>query len=269
MTRKRAPFLALAFCSAAALSAPSADDVLAHQQATADFTALIETAQQSGQAAALQTPEAMRLVNVISDDARMLKTGTYAPAELGPLLDVCGRANRSTMMLALFDPHAVAQPNTAHPKPAQLQAQMTERMNRNTLLFQDQLKALQPFLVRCMAKVIPPMTEFTQALPAADMTETRSQGLARTRSGLLQVYAGTLLLANDTAYRTDFRLALLAALAENTTDFVSVVPIPKRRQLLDATQAAAAKASAPYKANLTRIAESLDNGVCVGLCAVR
>lgn len=253
------------FWSSVALCTPSRDDLVSHKEAGARLTALIQAAQEKGHISQLKTLEVMNLVRSVSDETRVLKSGSYTSAELGALLDTCDVANRAAVSLMTFDLKAHWSKTMTQP---QMQAAMVTLMNRNTVFFQDELKELQPFLFRCLAKEIQPMTQFIASLKPADMTDVRRQGLVQARTGLLQVYSGALLAVNDTRYRDDYRIALLAALAETSVQFVSIIELPQRKQLHDSMAMVASKAKGSYKVHLTHIADSLSNDICEGLCAI-
>jgi hypothetical protein len=252
-------------CSSTVLGAPNANDLAAYKDAGARLAALIDMAQKRGSIAQLRTAEVTRLVKIISDEGRILRADTYAVTEMGTLLDICDVANKASVSFVLFN-------LKAHIGPAanqqQIQTATIALANSNTLAFQDELKEIQPFLVRCLAKEVQPMTQFVSALKPAELTDVRRQGLAGARSGLLQIYSGALVAANDARYREDFRLALLAALAETSADFAPVLDLSVRRRMRDSMSAAASGAAERYKLHLTRIADSLSNEVCDGLCAI-
>ncbi len=244
---------------------PSSADLAAHKEAGARLTSLIQKAQDSSQVSQLKSPTVMSLVKVISNEARILKSDPYTSAELGTLLDICEVANRASMSLILFDLKAHLNETMTQ---SQIQAEAFALMNRNTAMFQNELKELQPFLIRCLAKEVQPMTQFMTSLKPADFTDVRRQGLAQARSGIYKIYAGALQISNETTYREDFRIALLVVLAETSDRFVSMFQLPERKQLYDSMKISASRASGSYKVYLTRIANSLSIDTCEGLCAL-
>lgn len=260
------PWMCMAlFCGSTALCAPSPVDLAAYQNAGARLLTLIATAEEKGQVAELRTPEFMRLVKIVSDEERVLRKDPYPINELGSLFDTCDVANRVSVSLSLFglkgrlDPKKTGQ---------EMQAAIVSLANSNIVAFQDELKEVQPFLLRCMAKEVQPMTQFMSSLKPAEFTEVRRQGLVQSRSGLLQVYAGALQVANDATYRDEYRISLLAALAESSAHFASVMELHTRRELRDATRIAAFKATGAYKVHLVHIGQALSNETCDGLCAI-
>ena len=258
--------LSVALYSSTTFCAPTPSDLAAYNNAGARLMALIDAAQRNGEISQLKTPEALSLVRSVSDERKVLRTGTYTASELGSLLDICDVANKASVSLMLFGLKAHVIPGLDQQK---MQAQIVALTARNVLTFQDQLRELQPFLLRCLSKEIRPMSEFVASLKPAEFTNVRRQGLIQARSGLLQMYAGALQAATDTRYSEKYRLGLLAAMAENSDSFASAIELPVRKQLHEAVRIAATKATGSYKLHLDRIAGSLSNEACDGLCAIR
>lgn len=250
--------------SSTAMSALNSTDLSTYRNASTQLAVLIASAQNGMKAPQLKTAEVMKLVQTISDEERLLKADAYSVAEMGDLLDICAIANQASVSFLLFDLKANINPNAS---PQQVADSLIPLMKSNVLAFQDELKELQPFLLRCLAKEVSPMTKFLASLKPADYTEIRRQGLAKMRSGLVQVYAGALQTANDPDVRDDYRIALLSALAETSVAFASVLELPVRKQIRDAMTFAAASTTGQYKLYLDRIADALSDERCDGLCA--
>jgi hypothetical protein len=260
-------FLALILLqSSTLLAAPTANDLAACKEAGARLTAMIETAQRSGGAISqLKSAEVMRLVKIISDEDRILRADAYPVTEMESLLDTCDVANKASVSLMLFNLKTRLDP-TANQQ--QTQAAVIQLASENIAAFQDELEEIQPFLLRCLAKQVQPMVQFIATLKPAELTAVRRQGLAGARTGLLQIYTGALQAANDPRYREDYRLALLGALAETSVHFARILELPARKELRDSMKGAASKSAGAYKLHLTRIADSLNNETCEGLCRI-
>ena len=252
--------------SSAAFCAPSPEDLAAHKVAGERLVLWIRTAQKNRDYSLLKTPETVGLIKEVSDAARILRTGAYKPAEIQSLLDTCAHATMASVLLVGVNPTAQLTPPAAEQHE---QAETVAAMDRNAVLYQDELKQLQPFMVRCMAKVIPPLTAFTASLKPEELTDVRRQGIVMIRSGLMQVYPGVLQMVVDPRYRNDFKTALLEALAETSVHFATVMQLPERQRLHDSIAAAAARATSAQQIHLTRIAHALSADTCEGLCAVR
>ena len=251
--------------SAAAQCAPGANELAAYKDAGAQLGVLIASAQDAKDRQQLKTPEVMSLVKTISDEERILGTGSYSLAELDTLMEICEIANKTVMSLALFDLKSHLDPNGT---PEQRQAAVNPLMTRNIVAFQDELKEVQPFLFRCLAKQIPPMTQFIASLKPEDFTDVRRQGLRGARSGLMKVYFGAIQAGTESGIRDDYRIAVLTSLAETAAPFASIVEVPTRRKMQEAVLDAASKATGEQKLYLTRIATAFGDEKCDGLCAI-
>jgi hypothetical protein len=250
---------------APAFADPSPADLAAHKAAAARVVGLIEAAQSAGEASRLKTPEFMGLIRAVSDEGKVLRSGVYAASELNALLDTCDAANRVSVSLTLFGVKARIAPGST---PQQIQEEVMALGTINTVVFQEQLKEVLPFLLRYLAKEVAPMTEFVASLKPAEFTDVRRQGLAQARAGLLQIYAGALQSATDARYGEAYRLTVLAVVAETSDAFAATLEMPVRRQLHERARAASVAAAEPYKRHLSRIVESLGSQRCDALCAV-
>jgi hypothetical protein len=67
---------------------------------------------------------------------------------------------------------------------------------------------LHPFFVRCTAKEVPPIAEFTVSLKPEQLTEERRKGLEQVRTGMVELFVGVLRSVNDTKYDERYRTAL-------------------------------------------------------------
>jgi hypothetical protein len=251
--------------SVTAQCAPGANELAAYKDAGARLGVLIASAQDARDRQQLKTPEVMSLVRTISDEERILGTGAYSMAELDTLMEICEVANKAVVSLALFDLKSQLDPKGT---PEQTQAAAIPLMTRNIVAFQDELKEIQPFLFRCLARQIPPMTQFIASLKPAEFTDIRRQGLRGARSGLMKVYFGAIRAGTESGIRDDYRNAVLTSLAETADAFASIVEVPARRKMQEAMLEAAAKATGEQKLYLTRIATAFGGEQCDGLCAI-
>lgn len=261
----RLMLLVFALWSSTAFGVPSTADLDAYKEAGARLLMLIEAAENKKDIKQLKTPEVMGLVSHISDESKVLRTDQYAASEIETLSDICDVANRVSKSLIRFDLKANLDPRANQ---QQIQALQIAQMNSNSLIFQDELKDIQSFLLRCLAKEISAASLFVASFKPEEFTDVRRQGLAQMRLGLSMVYTGAVQSATDTRYSDEFRLSLLAALAESSDSFASVTELTVRRQLHAMVVAAATKAEGQYKHHLERIAGSFSGQTCELLCSI-
>jgi hypothetical protein len=141
-------------------------------------------------------------------------------------------------------------------------------VTNNTLAFQEELTKLQPFLFRCLARQVPPITEFILALKPVELTAVRRQGLSQMRSGIVQTYAVALGVATEARCNKEYRLALLLSLAETAGSFATIMQVSDRKRIADSLSAASLTAQEPCKVWLDKIASKFYSRRCEGLCKI-
>ncbi|MEG1679221.1 MAG: hypothetical protein RR326_03935, partial [Stenotrophomonas sp.] len=203
-------------------------------------------------------------LDILSDRQRFLDSQTYAVSNLGELMEICGQANRVTMAYALFGLKDRIDPKAAQ---EQIVLQMIRTMEENTLSFQQELEQLHPFLMRCLATQIEPMTGFMATLSPQELTPVRLAGLKQLRGGLLNSYIGHLQSAGNQAYRVSYRKQLLRVMAENSHLFASALQPQARQQIVDAAGNSLGEAPLESRADIEAIIVSMRDVNCTGLCA--
>lgn len=241
-------------------------DVALYRQTSERLLALIEAAQADGDPSRLRTKEVLALVGSVSSDSAVLESSVSGEFELEMLTEICGLANKMSVTLLFFGAKAhISSVATQE----QMQTELLSLMTRNTLDFQDHLKELQPFLLRCLARKLPALSQFVAELRPDEITDVRRQGLAKLRSGMTQLIVGGIAAANDSRYSERYRLSLLEALAETSPVFAQSMEPAVRQQLHALTSAAASQAQRPYKRPLDQMERALGASSCNALCALR
>jgi hypothetical protein len=252
--------------SGIAASAPPVEILNAYREAASRFSSLIAEAEAGKKASQLRSPEFEKLVGILSDEQTMLVAGTDPKEGIGADLEVCGIVNKAVASLALFD----LKDNIAKTEDQQkLMSDFNGMMNRNVLMFQDELKALQPFLFRCMAKAIPKLERFVASLDREQLTDVRRGGVVKMREGILMTFDGGLAAANDATLREDYRSALLSVLAETAEAYASVMKLPERKKIAEAMGSAALSGDERYKPYLILIARAFRSEECSAICKIQ
>jgi hypothetical protein len=256
---------ALLLFSLSAVGVESGDDLTAYREASSKFAALVAGAELGKKQQQLQTKEVSLLISLLSDEKRFLRSQPYAVKDLGNLLELCGMANKAVMSLALFDLKAHVDPKG---DPKTVAGQVVVLMQKNSETFWPQLRHLHPFLIKCMAKEVPPMTEFTVSLTPEQFTEVRRKGLEQARTGLVELFVGVLQSVGNPNYDERYRAALVQALAESAPSLASALPISARRQIRSIADAAGKSSPPIFGTYLETIRRTLDDTTCKGLCAL-
>lgn len=255
----------LLFLSLSPAFAQSDNDLAAYREAGLKFALLVAEAERGTGPKGLQTAEVDLIVAVLSDEKRFLKIEQYTGKELESVLDLCGMSNRAIMSLALFSLKEHVDPKAS---PETITVQVAALMQKNLESFSRHLRYLQPFLIRCLAKQVPPMTEFVRSLPAAQFTDVRREGLQQFRNGLAQAFVSVAQSLGNPGSDEAYRLALVQALAESAPSLVSALPVALRLQIRSIINPSAESSPPRFAAYLQKIYEALNDNSCDGLCGI-
>lgn len=257
--------LCIAFLLVLAGHATAADDVAVYSEAGKKLAALVAKAEKADDAKLLQTEETNQLVTVLSDEQRFLQKRNYSKDQLGDVLQLCGTSNKAVMSLALFHLKGSIDPKANQKVIAQ---QVAALMEKNVKRFGRYLEHLQPFMIRCMARQVSPMSDFMASLAPQEMTAVRRKGLEQARNGFAQLIIGVLKNSNDARYNKTYRLAIIKALAESAPELVSTLPIKMRSRIQSVATAGSDSVSADFTPYMKQIYQALDSKECKGLCAI-
>lgn len=243
----------------------AADDLAAYRDAGNKMASLVAQAEKANNGKMLQTKEVDQLVAVLSDEKRFLKSAPYSKDQLKDLLQLCSVTNKALMSLALFHIKGSIDPKADRKV---IVAQVSALMQKNTQSFSRHLQRLQPFMIRCTAKQVKPLSEFMASLPPEQLTPVRRKGLQRARVGFMQMFVGVVKNSGDKSLDKAYRLAIVRALAESAPDLISTLPLTARARLKSIATASRDSVPAGFESYMKQIYKALDNNVCEGLCAI-
>lgn len=255
----------LLFLSLPAAFANSNDNLAAYREAGSKFASLVAEAERGAKEKQLQTEEVDRLVAVLSDEKRFLKSEQYKVQELEGLLDLCDISNKAVMSLALFNLKEHIDPKA---DPQIIAAKVTALAQKNSESFSHQLRYLQPFSIRCAAKEVPPLAEFVGSLTPAQFTDVRRKGLQQARTGLAQLFVGVIHSLGNTNNDEAYRLAIVQALAESAPSLVSALPVAVRLQIRSIVSPVGESSPPRFRQYVQKIYKALDDRTCDGLCSI-
>jgi hypothetical protein len=213
-------------------------------------------------------PKVASIIATLSDSERFLVKPDFRLEHLGVLMDVCGKANRAVMSYTLFDLKSHVDAKT---DPAMVASQVSKIMVHNIHTFQNELKLLMPFHIRCLARQIPLVTEFTSNLKLEDRTDIRRAGLQQAQRGIFSVISGAILLAtcDDESLTESFRTAILQAVADNSSQFAAVLPISDRQKIIALIVSPQTVIPPFAQKYFTTISAAMSDSNCTGLCNYR
>ncbi|VVE79134.1 hypothetical protein [Pandoraea sputorum] len=199
----------------------------------------------------------------LSDSRRFLDGNTFGEAQLPVLMDLCGQANRKAKNYLLFDLDKVVEESM--PLDAAQQA-IFGKMLRNSLTYQDELALLQPFEIRCMAKLVPLVTRMFEHMKPEEITPVRRQGIEMMRKGMDSFFLATLSSASDPSLNDRYRTNMLMAAAETAPQIVPAMKPEEREKLKLAAKTVVNTAPENLKDYIERIADTFAQPNCEGLC---
>lgn len=257
-----AQILLLCICTGANAGAHEIDAYLAAAQEFEKITAE-KTAQ--GRMPRLEDKGVAALISTLSDNKRFLNQASYQQGDLLALMDMCKKTNAITMSYALFD-------MKSHVKQGDDQTvivqQVAKLMGMNILSYQNELEQLHPFLIRCFARSVPLLSEFTATLKPEEFTEVRRGGIQQARNGILSIYYGHLQAISYPELRKSFKEKSSQALAEAAIPFASMIQPAARKQIVDMATNTQKSTSGEIASNLRKIIDAMSATECTGLCKI-
>jgi hypothetical protein len=262
--------LSLSFFAASALADEREQDRQAQRDAAERLIMLLaETDRGEGarstRLARLRTPEFAALIETVSDEQRLLGEARVPIDELPLAMGTCETSQRVMAAMLFFDDDAASNSKTEYTFDDPTAAALADR---NTVLFQDELAQLQPFLFRCLARVIPTLTDFVERQGLESLTTQQRDGLKQVRGGVVMVYTGATPVLGTETLRDHYKRSVLSSIAETADVYASVSRPSDREKILADVRALRARAPAAHAADLDRIIAAFGSAECVGLCAI-
>lgn len=251
--------------SLSAASAQNSNDVAAYREAGSKFASIVAEAERGAGAKRLQTEEVDGLVAVLSDEKRFLKAERYSVSELNGLVDLCGVSNRAAMSLVFFALKKHIDPKA---DPQKIAIQLAALVQKNSESFSRHLSYLQPVSIRCVAKVVPPMTELVSSLTPAQFSDVRRAGLQQFRTGVAQLFVGTIQSLGNASNDEAYRLTLAQTLAESAPTLISALPVAVRLQIRSIVSQAGESSLPRFAEYLQTVYKALDDRRCNELCNI-
>jgi hypothetical protein len=242
-------------------AAPSASDYLITAKT---FQALQAKATDVASMPRASDPGMKEMLGVLSDE-RMFTERKYTQADFSTLLDVCGAANTHNMAYILFDMKTKVTERSDFMKMA---TQIRELSERNTVTFQEELSALQPFLIRCMASQIALIEEFWDSLSSKDRTDIRKNGAIQARQGIVNIYVGLLSSLQLEKISDANRHKHARALSDSAQVFAQMISLQQRSAIRTGVKEVQPKVGAEYQKYLDQIVQAMDQKRCGSLCAL-
>lgn len=270
-------FWCLCVSMVAAFAAPASAAVeeqalQAQQAAAARLIALVnEAGQAEGEQAMrlkrLRTAEFASLVETVSDERRLIGSEPVPLAESGRMFEICSRAQGVMSAMVFFDGEEDSQGNVKANKDYEDPAS-NALIQRNMIAFQGELSRLQPFLLRCMAWLLPTIDAFVTSLAPQDLTPGQHEGVRQVRTGVVMMYSGTIPALAAESLGDGYKRAILAAIVESSDVYAAASRLVDRKQIVDELSSQRGKVPAAYVAGIDRLIAAFSTTACTGLCTI-
>ena len=232
-------------------------DLAAHAEAGRTFDAM--RAARSDAMPRLADADSAAVLRVLGDVPRFLDGPRFTPNELGALSDLCDRDRSAIVAYIAFG--------------AMQNGQLVmDVMARNATTYQEEIALLQRFQARCIAKQVPLAEALLRQMGEAQASRLRLGGLQRSQAALLQTYmvaTGNCAVEAGDAPGAPGYCGVLDTLAELAPVHARAMPLSSRATVASLVTPLIARASAPLKAELQRIADLMAGTRCTGLCLLQ
>lgn len=187
--------------------------------------------------------------------------------DVAGLMDACSAGSAIARGYVLFGLKAKLASKGAQPSSEETMRATIETANANTERFQDEMAQANRFNIACNARALPALAKFAAALPPAERTPVRRDGLMRIRRGAAEAFQGVVLTQVDPIKTENRRIVLDEALsradvyaaAMGTTERQSVIAVIDR-------VLATPSLAADVQEKLKQLRAGLGRTDCTGLC---
>jgi len=216
----------------------------------------------------MKDPIGPGLLDILGDSQTFLDKRPFTPDDFGPLMEVCGVANKISVSYMLYGLDKSLSSVDKNDMQAASRAMQAVAM-RNAFEYQDELAILMPFTLRCQARMAPLMEDFLRKLPPEEFTDIRKGGVRQIQNGAFGSYSGYLTMITGSGIKDANLRRMSSAMAEVAPAYASVMQLAQRRQLLDLATATKAKVPAALADDLKTVIEAMASDKCNALCSVQ
>lgn len=198
-------------------------------------------------------------------DSRVLIDVAVARKDVNQMVVVCAKSVELSLRYAMAN---VKYSVDEIPALLSLDVQLMRRTLKNSVLFQDELSQLQPFMIQCFAVEISLLENFWRELKPEEITYARKQGLRQMVGGIVQTYQGFLGIGAEKDLSEANRERLMKSIADASGVFASTLPLVVRKDFvlnIDRLVSVVPAFAIPYLAKIK--AEMLDLN-CRGFCEI-
>jgi hypothetical protein len=207
----------------------------------------------------LEPLDSANIIKQLSDSTRWLNS-----ENLNDISHLCEKANNVTLIYTL---HGLKERlNVKEGDPQAMANQLKQLMAENYKKYSSELELLEPFAIRCLAKLITPMGLFIKTLKPEAVTQIRLAGVSQMKGGIINVYIGSMQSALDEKITQAHLLALLTTLSDVSDIFSEALGVGHRQLILSSAKGFKPNAPASAIDRIDRIIVSMSRTDCVKLC---
>lgn len=258
--RRLLSLLIAASCAIAAAPA-GAQDFGEYLQASKTLLAMRELPR-------MKDPIGPALLDILGDSQAFLDKRPFAAADMPPLMEVCGIANKISVTYMLHGLEKGMAGVDRNDMQAAARAMQALAM-RNVFEYQDELAILMPFTLRCQARMAPLMEDFIRNLPPEEFTDIRKGGVRQVQNGAFGSYSGYLTMITGTGIKDANLRRMSGTMAEVAPAYASIMQLAQRRQLRELATATKAKVPATLADDLEKVIQAMASSDCNVLCSVQ
>lgn len=248
-----------------ACCATFAQDLSSYLAASQTLQSKIDAAEQKKSMPRLTDPDVAPLITLLSDSQTFLDSNNFTVNETGRLMEVCSAANKIVVSYMLFGLKNQANKPTSN---SDAITRTRSVMRKNASTYHPEFTLLQPFTIKCLAKVVPLLSGFVKSLKKEEITEIRLSGLRLAKTGMTGMFTGVLELASDPDLNPALKMVLVKTLTENADKFRSLLSIQVRQQIAGYISALLPTTETKYAEYFQKIQAEMSNTTCEDLCLI-
>lgn len=216
----------------------------------------------------MKDPLGPALLDILGDSQTFLDKRPFTQDDMGPLMEVCGIANKLSVSYMLHGLDKGLAGVDKNDMQAAARAMQSVAM-RNVFEYQDEMAILMPFTLRCQARMAPLLEDFLRKLPPAEFTDIRKGGVRQVQNGAFGSYSGYLTMITGSGIKDANLRRMSGTMAEVAPAYASLMQLAQRRQLHELAAASKAKAPAALAGDLEKVIQAMASNDCNALCSVQ
>jgi hypothetical protein len=234
-----------------------------YDAAVQTFNQMIAAAQQRGQMPLLSDPKVATVLAIITDQDRLYGTPAF-PVNL--VTSTCFPAIKAYMSYATFVDRATQQ--QAQQRGLSRERILTLAVEKNSIIYQDELILLQNFSIRCNAAVEPSVSRLLTSVRPDQLTAIQHQSLVQLRNSAITTITGVLIFVSDKEIKPQHRKSSIATLKQEMPALIKMLTPSDRNILQQRMSQALAATPRAQRAAYDPLFAIVKNAPCTDVCTI-